>query len=52
MHSLLVKLPLLASLKERSTYRELDCFLETEDDELNVLEDDNLVDEATRNWLV
>jgi len=39
-------LPLLASLKERSTYRKLGCFLGVGDrDGL----EDNLADEATRN---
>ena len=43
----LVNLLLLASLEERSTYGELDCFLEvrSRDD----LEKDALVDEATRD---
>jgi len=39
-------LPLLANLEERSTYRELDCFLGVGN---NILEDDNLVNEATKN---
>ena len=37
---------MLASLEERSTYRELDCFLQVGDDSL---EKDNLADKATRN---
>jgi len=37
-------LPLLTSLKERSTHRELDCFFEVGD---NDLDKDNLADEAT-----
>ena len=40
----LVNLPLLANLEKKSTYGELDYFLGVED---NVLERDNLVDEAT-----
>jgi len=35
---------LLASLEERSTYREFDCFLEVEDK--NSLEEDDLADKA------
>ena len=46
LHSLLVNLLLLASLEERSTYGELDCFLEVGDDSLNR---DDLVNETTRN---
>ena len=42
--SSLVNLPLLASLKERSTHRELDCFLRVGN---NVLEEEDLADEAT-----
>jgi len=42
---LLVNLLLLASLEERSIYRELDCFLGMED--RDGLKDDVLVDEAT-----
>jgi len=38
--------PLLASLEERFTHIELDCFLRVED---NSLDRDNLVDEATRD---
>jgi len=37
---------LLASLEEKSTYRELDHFLKVEDKKLDVLEDNNLVDKA------
>ena len=40
----LVNLPLLASLKERFTYKELDCFLKAEDEDN--LDGDDLVDEA------
>jgi len=39
-------LPLLANLEEKSTYKELDCFLEVEN---NMLEDNDLVDEATKD---
>jgi len=42
-------LPLLASLKERSTHRELGCFLKAED--RDSLEDD-LLDKATKNVFV
>ena len=45
---LLVNLLLLANLKERSTCRELDYFLEVVD---NVLEVDNLVNKVTNNVL-
>ena len=41
---LLVNLLLLANLEERSTHEELDCFLKVEN---NVLEEEDLVDEAT-----
>ena len=41
----LVNLPLLASLEERSTHRELDCFLEAGDGD--GLEENILVDETT-----
>jgi len=37
---------LLANLKEKSTHRELYCFLEVEND---MLKEDNLVDKATRD---
>ena len=50
LHSLLVNLPLLASLEERSTHEELDYFLEMGD--RNGLEEDVLVDEATRDEFV
>jgi len=43
---LLVNLLLLANLEERFTYRELDCFLEVED---NVLKGDDLANEATED---
>ena len=43
----LINLLLLVSLKERSTYRELDCFLEVGD--RNSLKEDNLADEATED---
>ena len=46
MYLLLVNLLLLANLKKRSIYRKLDYFLEVRD---NVLEEDNLVDEATED---
>jgi len=39
-------LPLLASLEEKSTHRELDCFLRAED---NILEGGNLADKAAGN---
>ena len=47
---LLVNLPLLASLEEKSTYRELGCFLRAEgrDD----FEEEFLVDEAAGNIFV
>ena len=44
-----VNLLLLASLEERSTCRELDCFLGVEN---NMLEGDNLVDKAARSVFV
>jgi len=44
---LLVNLPLLASLEERSTCRELGCFLEVEDGD--DFEKRFLADEAARN---
>jgi len=47
LHSLLVNLPLLDSLKEKFIYRELDCFLGVNNDELDALEGNDLVDEAT-----
>jgi len=46
----LVNLPLLASLEEKSTYRKLDCFLETRDGD--GLEGVVLVDEAARDRFV
>ena len=46
MHLSLVNLLLLASLEERFTHEELDCFLGVEDKSLN---EDSLVDEATRD---
>ena len=49
LYLLLVNLPLLASLEKRSTYGELDCFLEVEN---NVLEGKKLIEEATRNMFV
>ena len=47
MHSSLVNLPLLASLKERSTCRVLGCFLGVGD--RDDLEEELLADEATRD---
>ena len=47
LYSSLVNLLLLVSLKERSTYRELDCFLGAGD--RDGLEKNVLVDEATRD---
>ena len=47
LYLLLFNLLLLASLKERSTCRELDCFLEIEDGDS--LEGDDLVDKAIRD---
>ena len=47
---LLVNLPLLASLKERSTCRELDCFLEIED--RNDLKKNVLADKAIRDEFI
>ena len=47
LHLLLVNLPLLASLKERSTHEELDCFLGARDGD--DLEKEVLVDKATRD---
>jgi len=44
---LLVNLPFLTSLEERFTCGELDCFLETNNDELNALEGKDFVDKAT-----
>ena len=49
LYLLLVNLPLLASLEERSTYRELNCFLGVVN---NNLDRDNLVDEAIENRFV
>ena len=46
LHLLLVNLPLLASLEERFTHRELDCFLGVENNDLN---EDSLVDKAIRD---
>ena len=40
-------MPLLASIKKRSTHRELDCFLGAED--RDGFEEEVLVDKATRN---
>jgi len=40
---------LLASLEERFTYKELDCFLEVVDKVLNVLEDNNFANKATED---
>jgi len=45
----LVASQLLASLEERFTYEELDCFFGVEDKELGVLKDDDLVNEAARD---
>ena len=50
MCSLLVNLSLLASLEKRSTYGELDCFLEAEDGD--DLDRNNLVDEAAGDEFV
>ena len=47
MHSLLVNLPLLASLEERSTCRVLGCFLGVGDGD--DLEEELLADEAARD---
>jgi len=41
----------LASLEERSTYGELDCFLKVEDKKLDALEGDNLVDKVAEIYL-
>ena len=49
MHLSLVNLPLLASLEERFTHEELDCFLGVGNKGLN---EDSLVDEATRDIFV
>ena len=46
MHWLLVNLPLLANLEERSTHGELDCFLKAEE---NVFKRDDLADKAVRD---
>jgi len=46
---LLVNLPLLASLEERSIYRELDYFLEAVNKVLNVLEGNNFANEVTKD---
>ena len=46
----LVNFLLLASLEERSTYEELDCFLETED--RDGLEEDVLVDKTGRDRFI
>jgi len=40
---------LTASFEKRFTYKELDYFLIVENKELDVLEGDNLVDEAAKN---
>ena len=47
LHSLLVNLPLLASLEERFTYGELGCFLRVEDGD--DFEERFLVDEIARD---
>ena len=47
LYSLLVNLPLLASLEERSTYRVLGCFLGVGDED--DLEEELLVDETARD---
>ena len=47
LHLLLVNLPLLASLEERSTCRVLGCFLGARDGD--DLEKEFLVDEATKD---
>ena len=47
LHLSLINLLLLASLEERSIYRELDCFLEVENKDN--LERNDLADKATRN---
>ena len=47
LHLLLVNLLLLASLKEKSIYGVLGCFLKVEDGDN--LEEEFLVDEATRD---
>ena len=50
LHSPLVNLLLLASLKERSTYRELDCFLGAVDED--DFEEEVLANETTRDSFV
>ena len=50
LHLLLVNLPLLASLEERSICRELDCFFGAENK--NGLKENVLADEATRDEFV
>ena len=47
LHLLVVNLPLLASLEERSTHSVLDCFLEAGDE--GNLKKEFLVDKATRD---
>ena len=49
MYSSLANLLLLASLEERSTYRELACFLGVKD---NGLDRDNLIDKTIRDKFV
>ena len=50
LHSLLVNLPLLASLEEKSTHRELDCFLEIGN--RDSLEKDVLADEVAEDRFI
>ena len=50
LYSLLVNLPLLASLEERSTHRVLGCFLGAKDGD--DLEKEFLADKATRDEFV
>ena len=47
LHLSLVNLPLLANLEEKSTYRELGCFLKVED--RDDFKKKVLVDKATRD---
>jgi len=43
---------LLASLEERFTYEEFNCFFGVEDKELGALKGDDLVNEAVRNIFI
>ena len=50
LYLLLINLPLLASLDERSIHRKFDCFLTAGDNKLEVLKGENLVGRLI--WLI